>query len=69
MNAQIIAKNVIIKHIFSILSILCEKLLLLSNTKDAKTIPITTIGAIIVEWKNVVINPTNIIPIATNPIK
>ena len=69
MNEQIIAKNVITKHIFSILSILCEKLPLAKNTNMAKIIPIITIGKRIVECKNVANNPTTIIPIATSKVK
>lgn len=69
MNEQIIAINVITKHNFSILSILCEKLPFESNTNIAKIIPIITIGARVVECKNVAKRPTTIIPIATNDVK
>jgi hypothetical protein len=69
MNEQIIAMNVTTKHIFSILSILCEKLPLDINTNIAKTIPMTTIGATRYECKAVVNRPTAIIPIATSAVK
>jgi hypothetical protein len=69
MNEQIIAKNVIMKHIFSKLSILCEKLPLESKTKIARTIPIITIGAIIVECNTVARMPTTMTPMATNAVK
>ena len=69
MNEQIIAINVITKHTFSILSILCEKLPFASNTNIAKVIPIITIGAIRYECKAVVNKPTTIIPIATKAVK
>ena len=69
MNEQIIAINVIAKHIFSILSILCEKLPFESNTNIAIIIPIITIGAMRYECKAVVNRPTTIIPIATNAVK
>ena len=69
MNEQTIAINVITKHNFSILSILCEKLPRASNTNIAKAIPIITIGARVVECNNVAKSPTTIIPIATNEVK
>ena len=69
MNEQTIAKNVITKHAFSILSILCEKLPLENNTNAVKTIPIMTIGAIRYECKAVVSNPTTINPTATKAVK
>lgn len=69
MNEHIIAKNVIIKHNFSILSILWEKLPLANNTNIANITPRTTIGASIVECKNVANPPTTIIPMATIAVK
>ena len=69
MNEQIIAINVIIKHIFSMLSILCEKLPLVRKMKNTKITPIITIGAMRIEWNTVANNPTIITPIATNEVK
>ena len=69
MNEQIIAISVMTKHIFSILSILCEKLPLAFNTNIARIIPITIIGAKVAEWNAVAKIPTTIIPIATKEVK
>lgn len=69
MNEQIIAMNVITKHIFSMLSILCEKLPFESSTNAARTIPIITIGATRYECKAVANKPMTTIPIATNAVK
>ena len=69
MNEQIIAINVIIKHNFSILSILCAKLPLANNTITVKKTPIITIGAMRVECSAVVKIPTNTIPMATKAVK
>ena len=69
MNEHTIAKNVIMKQIFSMLSILCEKLPLESSENASKTIPTSTIGARTVEWKSVAKTPTIITPTATNEVK
>ena len=69
MNEHTIAMNVITKHNFSILSILCEKSPLDFNRNAAKIIPITIIGATRVEWKYAAKRPTIITPIATNEVK
>ena len=51
------------------LSILCEKFPRASNTNIDKITPIITIGARVVECKNVARIPTTIMPIATNAVK
>ena len=61
--------KVITKHNFSILSILCEKFPRASNTNIDRITPIITIGARVVECKNVARIPTTIMPTATNAVK
>lgn len=61
--------KVIMKHNFSISSILWAKLPFDEITNIDKINPITTIGAISVEWIIVVKIPITIIPIATNAVK
>ena len=61
--------NVMMKHNFSISSILCEKCPFASNANIARINPITITGAIRVECRTVVKRPTTITPAATNAVK